>query len=152
MASGFFILRDRSCYAPRWTGFDGLIRDVIREIKNLENSSDLISILEMKTPKNIDGEVEMCWGFINTSGETIERVLDLRGLSDIDHKLLWTGIQMVYTNMVKYGQEYSSLNPNIPKELLKRRKLSEQKSNPLNHSDWNKLADEEFEVLKPIKN
>ncbi|RBW62687.1 hypothetical protein DS884_01505 [Tenacibaculum sp. E3R01] len=151
MASGFIILKDRSCYAPRWTGFDGIIRDLIREIKNLENSTELKLILERKIPSNTEEEVEMCWGFINTNGKTIERGLDLRGLSDSNHKLFWTGIQKVYVNMIKFGTDYSTLNPIIPKEMLKRKKLSERNSNPLEHSDWNKLADEKFEMLSSIE-
>lgn len=77
--------------------------------------------------------------------------LDLRGLSDSNHKLFWTGIQKVYVNMIKFGTDYSTLNPIIPKEMLKRKKLSERNSNPLEHSDWNKLADEKFEMLSSIE-
>ena len=39
----------------------------------------------------------------------------------------------------------------ILKELLKRFKLYSRKSNPLEYSDWDKLADEEFEMLSTIK-
>lgn len=149
MASGFIILKDRSCFATRWTGYDKILAIIIREIKKINSSSELITILSNKIPhKNAKDEFEMGWGFIDESSrEIISRELDMRGLSNEHHNLFWQALQEAHNNLLKMGEEYSILNPERSRQLLERRELSKTQNNPLNHSDWSVLADEDFEKL-----
>jgi len=149
VASGFIILKDRSCFATRWTGYDEIIRITIREIEKKDSSNELVKILSSKIPKeDEENETEMGWGFVDKElEEIISRDLDLRGLSNEHHELFWKSLQKAYENLVKLGKEYSYLNPDRPKALLNMRKLSVRNKNPLDHSDWNVLADDEFEIL-----
>ena len=153
MANGFIILKDRSCFVTRWTGYDEIIRITIREIEKKDKSNELVKILSSKIPKgDEENEVEMCWGFFDKKTEkTISRDLDLRGLSNDHHELFWSSLQKACENLIKFGKAYSNLNPERAKQLLKQRKLSIRNRNPLEHSHWNVLADEEFEILSSNK-
>lgn len=46
-------------------------------------------------------------------------------------------------------KNYSFLVPERLEEFLKRNELAQTSENPLEHSDWNVLADEDFEILGP---
>ena len=89
MASGFIILQDRSCLAVRWTGYDALIRIVLRELGDSVGARELTTILVAKIPpEGMDEGLEMGWGFMDEEQrDTIERSLDLRGLSEDHHQL-----------------------------------------------------------------
>ncbi|MEL6675257.1 MAG: hypothetical protein AAFR61_23820 [Bacteroidota bacterium] len=151
MASGFIILEDRSCFATRWTGYDEIIRLLIRELTHLKGGETLIPILSEKIPREEDEQKgEMGWGFVNfEKDEIIERELDLRGLNTQGKRLFWQALERVVAKLAEQGKLYSGLNPDRPKELLEKKRLSAVNENPLDHSDWNKLADEAYDLLQP---
>ena len=149
MASGFIILQDRSCLAVRWTGYDALIRIVLRELGDSVGARELATILTAKIPpEGMDEGLEMGWGFMDEEQrDTIERSLDLRGLSEDHHQLYWADLQKDFGQLMRLGTDYAGLHPDIPHELLRKRKWSLRNGDPLAHSDWTQLADEHFERL-----
>lgn len=148
MASGFIILKDRSCFACRWTGYDEILRLVSNESSKIDPSSNLHITLSKRIPNEDNTEeVEMCWGFINQSGDTVERTLDLRGLSDMENQLFWKSVQKIYQNIILQGSNYSTLYPPFLRDFLKRKKLLDRYHPPLEHSDWSVLAEEDFQKL-----
>jgi small nuclear ribonucleoprotein (snRNP)-like protein len=152
MANGFIVLKDRSCFAGRWTGYDEVLKIAIREIKAIDDKNELIEILGKRIPENDEEhEVEMGWGFINKKGEGVHRHLDLRGLSNEHYALFWRALQKRYGRLATLGEAYSFLNPDYLKSLLRMKKLSDKNGNPLDHSSWNVLANEDFEILSSNK-
>jgi len=121
MASGFIKISKEIVSTPRWTGFDEIIRIVIRELMEVENSKKLIEYLNSHIPPenfNPDG-LEMGWGFIDERiNGTTSRVLELKELSDKNLELFWNAVEIGNQNLEKYGTEYSTLYPKLLKDLL----------------------------------
>ena len=122
MASGFIDVTDKKSFAPRWTGFDEIIKIVIRELSfnNNEKSGGLIRHLESHIPpENFDEELEMGWGFVDHRiNGTTSRVLELNKMSDSDTELFWKSVNNGFQKLTQQGSEYSTLNPDLMKELL----------------------------------
>lgn len=122
MASGFIEINDKKSFAPRWTGFDEIVKIIIRELNNYPNanSSELITKLEsVIPPKDFNEELEMGWGFIDERIDgTTSRVIELKKMSLEDLNLFWKAVQNGYDNLIKIGTEYSNLYPELMKELL----------------------------------
>ena len=152
MAKGFIILEDRSCFSTRWTGFDELIRLAAKELLVIHNGKELSDWLLTIVPKEYIHNDPNAWGtgFINEAGEMIiGKSLDIRSLTTENQKFFWTAMKNAMKKLMISKEEYSTLNPEVLKELLKRHKQSNSEDDPLNHSDWNVLADEEFETEGP---
>lgn len=151
MASGFFILPDRSCYAPRWTAFDEIVRIAVRELNDTEQEEALAEWLASLVPA-AEWPEKYSWGTGFENPETGEvtwgKDLDLRSLTPANQLLLEKVWQQ---GMIKLNANanYASLNPHCLQTLLKRLALSKQPGNPLDHSDWSVLADETFEKSGP---
>ena len=153
MANGYIILKDRSCFSTRWTGYDEIVRIAARESALIEGGLALAEYLFGIVPNKYLPEDDNQWGtgFVNAeTGETyIGKELDLRGLTKINQQLFWQALEAGYKKLINEGESYSFLNPVRLKELLDRRKLAENEANPLDHSDWNVLADSKVERIGP---
>ena len=75
MANGFFIFKDRSCFATRWTGYDEIVRIAIKELRELQNGQDVADWLSTIVPKEYIHNDYNQWGigFINL--ETKDSIL-----------------------------------------------------------------------------
>lgn len=155
MAQGFIVFKDRSCFAVRWTGYDEIIRIIARELYNIDKGEDLANWLLTIVPRvhhSLDKENNQ-WGtgFINpeTNEMFIGKELDLRSLTPANQTLFWDALQLGYDKLSRFKEDYSSLNPSLILELLKRKEIVEKGGDPLNHSDLSSLVDEEFEEQGP---
>ena len=153
MANGFFILKDRSCFLTRWTGYDEIIRIAVKELANIEDGKELADWLSCIVPKKYIHNDDSQWGtgFVNqeTNETFIGKELDLRSLTEKNQNLFWNAIKAGYEKLQLERENYSYLPPERLEELLKRNKLTQAGEEPLEHSDWNVLADENFEKLGP---
>jgi hypothetical protein len=144
MASGFIILKNSACLATRWTGYDMLIRITCKELYKMEEGTPLADWLSTIIPKEYiqDDPLEMGWGFICPNRNTsISRELDLRSLTDRNQQLFWKALQVACRNLCILGSDYSALNPDRPKQLLKMYKHQNKGCDPLILSSWYKLAE-----------
>lgn len=153
MANGFFILEDRSCFLTRWTGYDEIIRIAVRELKNIENGKDLADWLSTRVPKEYIHNDTNQWGtgFVNpkTNEIFIEKELDLRSLTKKNQSLFWLALRTGYKTLKLEKELYSYLNPERLNQLLKISDLVNKNDNPLDHSDWDVLADKDYPKLGP---
>lgn len=121
MASGFIEITDKDIFSTRWTGFDEILKLIIQELIETNNSKELIALLKTHIPpENYDeDELEMGWGFIGENTNKItSRVLELKEISKNDLQLFWNAVRKVNEKIDEFGSEYSSLNPALIKELL----------------------------------
>ncbi len=153
MANGFFILKDRSCFLTRWTGYDEIIRIAIKELREFENGKDLADWLSTIVPEEYIHNDKNQWGtgFVNpeTNKMFIGKELDMRSLTETNQSLFWKALKIGYEKLKLEKEKYSYLNPERLNELVKRSELVKRNDNPLEHSDWNVLAEEDFEKLGP---
>ena len=79
MASGFIILGDGRCLSVRHTAHDALLRSIAAA---MPEAYALRPWLLTQVPK--DEDPDLGHAFVRSSGEQVERFLDLRGLTDGD--------------------------------------------------------------------
>lgn len=153
MANGFFILKDRSCFLTRWTGYDEIIRIAIRELREFENGKCLANWLATIVPKEYIHDDENQWGtgFVNpdTNETFMGKELDIRSLTETNQDLFWKALKIGFEKLKLEKEKYSYLNPERLNELLERSELVNKNGNPLEHSDWSVLANENFKKLGP---
>jgi len=153
MANGFFILKDRSCFLTRWTGYDEIIRIAIRELRGFENGIPLANWLATIVPKKYIHDDQNQWGtgFVNpdTNETFMGKELDMRSLTETNQVLFWKALKIGFEKLKLGKEKYSYLNPERLGELLERSELVNKQSNPLDHSDWSVLADKDFKKLGP---
>lgn len=143
MASGFIILKDGRCFAPRWTGYDEIIRIAIYESREIERGVALADWLEMQIPlpENNDDN-EMGWGFIDPrTNQIINRELDLRSLTLDNQKIFWIAIKNGRLKINNGDNKYSTLSSSFINAFYTMFELAEKGAPPMENSDWNKLAD-----------
>jgi hypothetical protein len=144
MASGFIIFTDGSCFAPRWTAFDGLLRIAIRELYEIEKESPFAAWLEMRIPECEDiGDREMGWGFIDSriDDHCVSRILDLRSLTSENQALFRKAIVNGHSKLISEGDTYSRLRSGVISHCLKIFDSIDLNEPPLEHSNWGKIAD-----------
>ena len=143
MASGFIVYKDGRCFAPRWTGYDEIIRIAIRELKEIENGHALADWLIMQIPATEDADViEMGWGFIDPRvGETVNRNLDLRSLTEENQRLFWKATQNARIKIAKAETDYSTISSDLFNRYYQMFELSEKGEPPMELNDWRVLAD-----------
>lgn len=124
MASGFIDINKKNTFSIRWTGFDEIIKVVIKELtelnKEAEKTTELIKILDSYIPPSeLEDGLEMGWGFIDERiNGTRSRHIELYKLDESLVDLFWKATENGYHKLVKYGIEYSTLYPNLLKELV----------------------------------
>ena len=79
----------------------------------------------------------------------IGKELDMRSLTETNQSLFWKALKIGYEKLKLEKEKYSYLNPERLNELVKRSELVKRNDNPLEHSDWDVLAEEDFEKLGP---
>lgn len=143
MASGFIILKDGRCFAPRWTGYDEIIKIVIKELYEVENGKPLADWLKLKIPNDeLSEELEAGWGFLDVeSDEWITRNLDLRSLTNENQLLYWKAIKRGKNKLNKKGKVYSSISPDLINTLCDMMERAENGEPPMELTHWNKLAE-----------
>ena len=123
MASGFIEISSDKCYSPRWTGFDETIRVILKELKDINSTETTLSLIEfLKSripPANLNDGLEMGWGFIDEkNNDTVSRIIEFTELSDIQIEIFWKAANTGYKKLVEFGEDYSTLNPGLMKELI----------------------------------
>ena len=123
MASGFIKISSERCYSPRWTGFDETIRIILKELEEMDSADTVLSLIEfLKSripPIDLNDDLEMGWGFIDEkNNDTVSRIIEFTELSDIQIDIFWKAANTGYKNLVESGEEYSTLNPELMKELI----------------------------------
>lgn len=137
MASGFIVFKDGRCFGRRWTGYDEILKIVIKELFLIENGKDLASWLETQIPDLDDESGECGWGFYKTStDEFLNRFLDLRSLTLENQKLFGDAIVIGRTKLLDFREEYSCLNVDFFEIFFNMYSLSEKGEPPLEFSDW----------------
>lgn len=140
MASGFITLGDGRGFSVRWTGFDEIIKILVKELSlGNKQQQELSDWLKEFLPNEEKGDIEMGWGFVSKkSQEIINRSLDLRELTLDNQKYIMVSLQKGYNKMIK-DDEYSHLYPEILKDLLRKIKLTKLKKDPQEESDFRKI-------------
>ena len=123
MASGFIEISSDKSYSPRWTGFDETIRIIIKELKDIDTNETTISLIEfLKSripPTNLNDSLEMGWGFIDEkNNDTVARIIEFSELSDNQIEIFWKAANNGYKKLVDFGEDYSTLNLELMKELI----------------------------------
>jgi len=140
MASGFFILKDGRCLAPRWTVYDCIIEMVIRELSNVEDkdAQDFCYWLQTLIPHEGD-DYNGFGGFIRRSnGEDVRRWLDLRELTEKNQILFWNSLKKS-TAKINADEQPSERNEAlmyILNRFLRMKNLADNGDNPDNLTDW----------------
>lgn len=82
MPSGFIILRDGRCFAPRWAIYDEAIRATIRHLPSTDAGAELGSWLDSLIPADEDTATIGYGPWLRAKDEkTVERYIDLRCLT-----------------------------------------------------------------------
>jgi hypothetical protein len=142
MASGFIILKDGRCFSRRWTTHDYVINLVIKELSG-SNDKEVIEFknwLLTLLPAEED-EYNGYGGFLRKStGENIQRRLDLRELTVQNQELFWSALQNTLTKLItnKDAENADKDSLTLLRHLLKMKHLADIGDDPDNLSDWQK--------------
>lgn len=123
MASGFIDVNKENTFSIRWTGFDEIVKIIIKELTELNENKEttkLIKKLESYIPESdLDDGLEMGWGFIDERIHgTTSRHIKLYKFDESLVDLFWNAAENGYNKLVEYGIEYSTIYPNFLKELI----------------------------------
>jgi hypothetical protein len=137
MASGFIILKDGRCLVRRWTTYDYIIELVIENLRNEGKDKPLKEWLRTLIPEE-DDEYNGYGGFIKKStGEEVQRWLDLREMTKENQALFWLALQRAVTTLIAISDnEANQENIALLKLMLKMKHLADIGDNPDNLSDW----------------
>jgi len=124
MASGFIYIEEYVQFSIRWTGFDEVIKLIIRELIALdldEDTKDLIIELESYIPPyELDDAMEWCWGFYDERiDDTTTRYIYLYTFKPEWIKLFWLAAINANTNLMERDIAYSALHPERFNDLVK---------------------------------
>ena len=140
MASGFIVLKDGRCFGRRWTGYDEILRIVIKELFLLDNGIDLAKWLDTQLPDLDDADDdsgECGWGFYQTSTDQfLNRHLDLRSLTDFNQELFVKAIFNGRIKLLESTDKYSPLDIDFFEIFYRMVVLTENGEPPLEFSDW----------------
>ena len=137
MASGFIVFKDGRCFGRRGTGYDEILKIVIKELLLIEDGKDLAKWLETQIPDLDDESGECGWGFYKTStDEFVNRHLDLRSLTVENQQLFGDSIIIGRAKLLDLREEYSCLNVDYFEIFYTMFLLSEKGEPPLEFSDW----------------
>jgi hypothetical protein len=136
MASGFIILSDGRCLAPRYTGFDYLLELAIGEMRTDCDEGDFRQWLQTRIPS--EGDIENGYGgFVKAStNENILRNLDLRELTPANQERFWCALQRAVRKLILARDERYDGILYLLKRILRMRRLTRIKDDPDHLSDW----------------
>jgi hypothetical protein len=136
MPSGFIILGDGRCLAPRYTGYDFLLELAFNEIPDSVEDRAFKDWLQTRIP--VEGDIEDgCGNFIKPIiHEYISRFLDLRELTPANQERLWITWQKATRKLILTKDESYSYILLLLKRLLRMRRLIRFKDHPDDLTDW----------------
>jgi hypothetical protein len=136
MPSGFIILSDGRCLAPRYTGYDYLPELAMGEMS--DESEEGVFKAWLKTCIPAEGDIENGFGgFIKPlTHENIMRQLDLRELTPANQDRFWAALQRALEKLVLTADEKHDGVIYLLKKILRMRRLVEIKDDPDHLSDW----------------
>ena len=136
MASGFIILGNGRCLAPRFTGYDYLLELAMAEMADSGEEGEFKAWLQTRIPS--EGDIEDgCGGFIKLlTHENIMRHLDLRELAPANEERLWVAWQKAIRKLILARDERYQYIILRLKRVLRMRRLVRIKDDPDNLSDW----------------
>lgn len=132
MAKGFITLEHGEDFYTRWTGYELILKIVIRELNEIENGIQLADWLKTMQPR-YEGE---------------SRTLDLRGLTQNNRILFWLGVEKGVEKITELGEKYSPLKKERIFELLYMHKTNPYELNYV--SETNEFLEIENELIEKI--
>lgn len=123
MASGFIDIDKENTFSIRWTGFDEVIKIIIKELHELKSTKlvpELINELQSNIPpSHLEEGLEMGWGFIDERiNGTTTRSIELNKFNEKWIEIFWEATENEYKKLMKNGTKYSNLHPDYLKELI----------------------------------
>lgn len=115
MANGFITLENGKDFFTRWTGYDMIIEIVIRELKEIDPQCTFADWLATQIPEG--GQYSGGALFYNAKNEMVQRILDLRELTENNRSLFWQALEVGRNKVLSFGADYSDLNPERINEL-----------------------------------
>ena len=130
MASGFIILKDGRCAAPRYTLYDLILQSVAAHLPDSEFKNYVIA----QTAAEEEEETDCGYGFFRKdSDEFVTRTFDLRELTEENQARFWKAARLAFDN----DRENEHLTAWLEK-MLEMNRLVELSDDPDNLSDWQK--------------
>jgi len=130
MASGFIILKDGRCAAPRYTLYDLILQSVAVYLPDSEFKNYVIA----QTAAEDEEENDSGFGFFRkNSDEFVKRKFDLRELTEENQTRFWKAARLAFEN----EKEHETLSAWLEK-MLEMNRLAELGDDPDNLSDWQK--------------
>src|ERR1700756_136044 len=108
--NGLITLENGENYFVRWTGYDEIIRIVIKELSFVDNRRELAGWLNTQIPNEREDDGKTV-PFYKENGDMIMRFIDIRGLTTANRRLFWTALENGAEKLLRLGDEYSILNP-----------------------------------------
>lgn len=140
MASGFIILKDGRCAAPRYTLYDLILQSVAEHLPISEFRDWVIS----QTAAEDEEETDCGYGFFRKdSDEFVKRSFDLRELTEENQPQFWKAVQLAFES--EKGREILA---DWLEKMLEMNRLAELGDAPDNLSDWQKGYVQPFSAEK----
>jgi hypothetical protein len=149
MASGFIILPDGRCFAPRWSVYDKVIEALVNVLSDTKNEKELktwlISILPGK--KDIPNIGYGPWVRVKDN-QVIERYLDMRRMSLEYQCIFQEAIKRAASNSNKISNNNESIRDPLNRiaDMVYRIERGEE---PLSLSDWDKVVPTKGDHIGP---
>lgn len=142
MPSGFVILRDGRCFAPRWAVYDEAIRAAIRHLPLTDSGSELRSWLESLIPTDEDTDTIGYGPWLRAKDEKIiARYIDLRCLTHENRTMIEDAVLAAHA--AGDGEEGFI---EVFADMVRRRRDGEE---PLSLSHWTKVEAAPDERIGP---
>ncbi len=126
MASGFIKISENNTFAPRWTGYDEILRLIARELKQLEPKEQNLKLsdwIQQHFPTEEEKDpMDPGWAFINKrKNDLTNRSIDLTSLTIEQTTSFWNAAMLAHHKLNSLGSNYSTLNPEFMKSFLEKR-------------------------------
>ena len=130
MASGFIILKDGRCAAPRYTLYDLILQSVAEHLPASEFKNWVIS----QTAAEDEEETDSGFGvFRKNSDEFVKRTFDLRELTEDNQARFWKAARLA-----SESEKEREILASWLQKILEMNRLAELGDDPDNLSDWRK--------------
>jgi hypothetical protein len=150
MASGFIILTDGRCFAPRWSVYDKVIEAIVNVLSDTSKEKELKTWLISILPGKND-ITDIGYGpWVRTKdNQTIERYLDLREMNFEYQNMFQEAIKRAASDS---KNRYADKNESITNSLNKLADMVyriERGEEPLSLSDWDKVVPTKGDHIGP---
>jgi hypothetical protein len=146
MASGFLVLPDGRCFAPRWAAYDAVLRAVADQVDEPEASA--LRAWQLGLLPGPDDEEHVGYGpwYRRAGGQLIERFLDLRELVPENQRRFCRAAKRAASRLGPDAPEWLAVCLSRLSEMVVR---SERGEPPLSLSDWTKVMPREGRHVGP---